>query len=116
MPFGVVMFKKFFKVGFFVGGEPANERGAWPRKKIHNFLPLISLGHLDCFYFKNLPKSVLLLVVDQVIKDATLQNFIYKHTIDLKNVQRNKKRENLQDIELAQARCQNLSKLKTDHL
>ncbi len=26
--------------------------------------------------------------------DTTLQNFIYKHTIDLENVQRNKKKEN----------------------
>jgi hypothetical protein len=26
--------------------------------------------------------------------DATLQNFIYKHTQDLENVQRNKKKEN----------------------
>jgi hypothetical protein len=25
--------------------------------------------------------------------DATLQNFIYKHTVDLENVQRNKKKE-----------------------
>jgi hypothetical protein len=50
------------------------------------------------------------------IKDATLQNFIYKHIVDLETVQRNKKKENLQDIKLAQARCQNLSKLKTDRL
>jgi hypothetical protein len=27
------------------------------------------------------------------IDEATLQNFIYKHIIDLKNVQRNKKKE-----------------------
>jgi hypothetical protein len=32
-------------------------------------------------------------VVSYVIKDATLQNFIYKHTVDLENVQRNKKKE-----------------------
>jgi hypothetical protein len=25
--------------------------------------------------------------------DATLQNFIYKHTLDLENVQRNKRKE-----------------------
>jgi hypothetical protein len=25
--------------------------------------------------------------------DATLQNFIYKHTVDLENVERNKKKE-----------------------
>jgi len=28
MPFGVVLFKKSPKVGFFVGCGPANERGA----------------------------------------------------------------------------------------
>jgi hypothetical protein len=39
-----------------------------------------------------------------VTNDATLHNFIYKHIIDLKNVQRNKKKEkgeNLQDFNLA---------------
>ncbi len=38
--------------------------------------------------------------------DATLQNFINKHTIDLENVQRNKKKkgENLQDVNIAQTR------------
>jgi hypothetical protein len=48
--------------------------------------------------------------------DATLQNFIYKHTIDLKIVQRNKKEKNKeksQDVKLAQTRCQNLSMSKT---
>jgi hypothetical protein len=28
MPFGVVLFKKSPEAGFFVGGGPANERGA----------------------------------------------------------------------------------------
>jgi hypothetical protein len=44
-----------------------------------------------------------------VFNDATLQSFIYKHTEDLKNVQRNKKKkkkENSQDVKLAQTRCQ----------
>jgi hypothetical protein len=31
--------------------------------------------------------------LDQQNIDATLQNFIYKHTVDLENVQRNKKKE-----------------------
>jgi hypothetical protein len=37
---------------------------------------------------------------------VTLQNCIYKHAVDLENVQR--KREKLQDIKLAQTRCQKL--------
>ncbi len=43
--------------------------------------------------------------------DATLQNFIDKHTVDSENVQKHKKkkRENLQDVKLGQTRCQNLS-------
>jgi hypothetical protein len=46
--------------------------------------------------------------------DKTLQNFIYKHTLDdLKNVQRKKKKEN---VKLAQTKCQNLSVSKTNHL
>ncbi len=50
--------------------------------------------------------------------DATLHNFIYKHIIDLKNVQTNKKRkrENLQDVKLVQTICQNISMSQTDHL
>ncbi len=36
----------------------------------------------------------------------TLQNFIYKHTIHLENVQMNKKKENLQDVKLVQTRCE----------
>jgi len=65
MPFGLVLSKKSPEVGFFVGGRPANERGARPKeKRSHNFPPLISPGHLDCFYFKNLPRWLLLLVVD----------------------------------------------------
>ncbi len=35
--------------------------------------------------------------------DATFQNFIYKHTVDLENVQRNKKKEKGEIT-----RCQNL--------
>jgi hypothetical protein len=31
--------------------------------------------------------------LDQQNIDATPQNFIYKHTVDLENVQRNKKKE-----------------------
>jgi len=44
---------------------------------------------------------------------AILQNFIYQDIEDLENVQRNKKKEkrdNLQDVKLAQTKCQNLSK------
>jgi len=51
--------------------------------------------------------------------DATLQNFIYKHTIDrgetCKGI-REMKRENLHDVKLAQTRCQNFSMSKIDHL
>jgi hypothetical protein len=37
--------------------------------------------------------------------DSTLQNFIYKHTIDLENIQRNKKKEEIiWNIKLAQTR------------
>jgi len=46
------------------------------------------------------------------INDETLQNFINKNPIDLENLQRNKKKkkkENLQDVKLAQSRYQNLS-------
>jgi hypothetical protein len=44
------------------------------------------------------------------LRDEILQSFINKHIIvDLENVQRSKKKEKLQDIKLAQTRCQNLS-------
>jgi hypothetical protein len=46
------------------------------------------------------------------------QNFIYKHTVDSKNVQKElkiKKRENLQYVKLLQTRFQNLSMSTTDH-
>jgi len=40
--------------------------------------------------------------------DETLQNFIYKHIVDLENVQMNKKRKtnNLQDVKLVQIKCE----------
>jgi len=44
------------------------------------------------------------------LSDEILQSFINKHIIvDLENVQRSKKKEKLQDVKLAQTRCQNLS-------
>jgi hypothetical protein len=33
-------------------------------------------------------------------------NFIYKHTVNLENVQMNKNKENLQDVKLVQTRCE----------
>jgi hypothetical protein len=50
--------------------------------------------------------------------DTTLENFIFKHTIGLKKVHRNKKkkRKNLWDIKLAQTSCQNLSMSKINRL
>jgi hypothetical protein len=51
--------------------------------------------------------------------DAILQNFINKLTWDWKNVQmhpKKRKRENFQDIKLAQTRCQNLSMSKINHM
>jgi len=43
------------------------------------------------------------------LNDEILQRFINKHIIvDLENVQRSKKKEKLQDVKLAQTRCQNL--------
>jgi hypothetical protein len=58
------------------------------------------------------------MIIITTLVDATLQNFIDRHTIDFKNVQRDnkKKGENLQDIKLTQTRCQNLSMSKIDHL
>ncbi len=47
--------------------------------------------------------------------DETLQNFINEHTVDLENIQRiqiKRKKENLQDVKLAQTRCQNPSMSK----
>jgi hypothetical protein len=48
----------------------------------------------------------------------TLQNFMNEHTIDLENVQNNKKRkrEKLHDIKLTETRCQNLSMSKINHM
>jgi hypothetical protein len=50
--------------------------------------------------------------------DATLQNFIYKHSIDLENVQKKKRKEKeyFQDIKLGQIKCQNLFKSESDYL
>jgi hypothetical protein len=49
------------------------------------------------------------------IDDATLQNFIYKHTQDLENVQRNREKgECTHDVKLAQTKCRNLSMSKND--
>ncbi len=44
----------------------------------------------------------------------TLQKFINEYTINLENVQRNKKRkrEKLHDVKLIQTKCQNLSMSK----
>jgi hypothetical protein len=53
---------------------------------------------------------IMFLVMGQ-LNDEILQRFINKHIIvDLENVQRSKKKEKLQDVKLAQTRCQNLSK------
>jgi hypothetical protein len=49
------------------------------------------------------------------VPDATLQNLINKHTIDLENIERNKKREKGEFIRCL-GRCQNLSMLKINHL
>jgi len=53
------------------------------------------------------------------IDDETLQNFISEHSIDLENVKKEffkRIRENLQDVKLAQIKCQNLFMSKSDHL
>jgi hypothetical protein len=42
---------------------------------------------------RNRIPSIIFLKTSIGIDDATLQNFIYKHTLDLQSVQRNKKKE-----------------------
>jgi hypothetical protein len=45
---------------------------------------------------------------------ATPQNIIFKDTEALENVQKNKKKGNLQDVKLAQTKCQSISMSKID--
>jgi hypothetical protein len=86
-----------------ISGSPWSAFSRWVRTAQHWFQPLILVFGL----FHN-ERTVGL--------DETLQNFFYKHTIDLDNVQMNKKkkRENLQDVKLVQTRCPNVSMSKID--
>ncbi len=57
-------------------------------------------------------------VVPLFSNGETLQNFINEYTINLENVQRNKKRKRkkLLDVKLTQTKCQNLSMSKINYM
>ncbi len=51
----------------------------------YGLLEAATLAYLPYNWGNGLPRSL--------VDDETLQNFIYKHTLDLENVQKNKKKE-----------------------
>jgi hypothetical protein len=79
-------------------------------KETTNFIP-----YLKRSYWIDLVSSLVILRSSgNLLKNYTslkvvipLENFIYKHTVDSKNVQRHKKKKGeLKDIKLTQIRCQ----------